>query len=152
MQPTELISQLIILYLEQASGQPDKKWHSAKHKVENRTLLEMIKIYGRRRREGTWNSSHLRFVLFIKENSPLQIGLLIIRFDIKRFSIDWSEFLEGFWLRVTAKLNKKSVDEISGYMKEICSHLAFIELGGTERQEREESSTYLLNAAKRERK
>ena len=52
MRPPELISQLIILYLEQASGQSDKKWHSAEYKVENRTLLEMIKIYGRGGRGG----------------------------------------------------------------------------------------------------
>ena len=61
-QAAELISQLIILYLEQASGQSDKKWHSAKHKVENRTLLEMIKIYGR---EGGGWEGVLEFLLLL---------------------------------------------------------------------------------------
>ena len=71
MRPPELISQLIILYLEQASGQSDKKWHSAKHKVENRTLLEMIKIYGRGEvggGKGSSNSSSLRRIVFTKAN------------------------------------------------------------------------------------
>ena len=55
----ELISQLIIiLYLEQAQPRSDNKYHSAKLKVENRTLLEMIKIYGRGK--GASNSSCLR--------------------------------------------------------------------------------------------
>ena len=66
-QPAELISQLIILYLEQASGQSDKKWHSAKHKVENRTLLEIND-------KDIWQGGGLEFllrlrcVLFIQAN------------------------------------------------------------------------------------
>ena len=50
-----------IVFIEQAQSSSDKKYHSAKLKVENRTLLEMIKIYGRGK--GAWNSSSLRCTL-----------------------------------------------------------------------------------------
>ena len=80
--------------------------------------------------KGVSNSSSLRRTFYQGELS-LTNWLVNQTFWYKTI-FNWLVGILGRVL-VTAKLNKKSVDEISGYMKEICSYLTFIELGRTER-------------------
>ena len=87
--------------------------------------------------KGASNSSSLRCT-FYQGELTLTNWLLNHTFWYKTI-FNWLVGILGRFL-VTSYCQtpqKKSVDEISGYMKEICFYLTFIELGWTERERRE---------------